>query len=319
VNVSSESDAAQGSDDLFDLIPRFLDYMENVRHASPHTVKSYNEDLRDFCRFLRDIYYAQDLGESLPVGAVDHLAIRAYLGFLYSRGLKSVTTARRLAALRSCFRFLVRLGILQHSPAQRVATPRSPKDLPRLLTVDEVAGIFTVPDASTPLGKRDRAILELLYSTGMRVGELTSLTVSSLDLTTAWVRVSGKGRKQRDLPLGSHAVEALESYLKVRSSLLKSEAARSLDALFLSFRGTRLTSRSVRRLVDKVIRQCALERGLSPHSLRHCFATHLLESGADLRSIQDLLGHASLSTTQRYTHLNVEKLIEVYERAHPRA
>lgn len=248
---------------------------------------------------------------------VDPLTLRSFLAHLHQRGTARSSIARKLAALRSFFRYLVREGHLSKNPTRLVSTPRLDKKIPARLEEDEVTRFLDGPDLSTPLGRRDRAIVELIYATGLRVGELVGLNRSTTDRDEMLVRVLGKGGKERIVPFGEPAAEALDRYLRDRAVLVK--RGPGTDALFLNARGARLTARSVHRLVRKYLSQAALHSGLSPHSLRHAFATHLLERGADLRSIQELLGHSSLSTTQKYTHLTKAQLVKVYEKTHPKA
>jgi integrase/recombinase XerC len=294
-------------------LDQFINYLAWERGASPHTCRAYRKDLELFATFLGD--------EGIPqeVRKIDHLTIRLYLGHLYrQRQIKRVSIVRKLAALRTFFRYLKREGIIEKNPAKMVAVPKGEKNLPRTLTVDEAFVIMEIPDRTTPRGSRDHAILEFLYSSGLRVGELTALTLRDLDLANGMVRVMGKGGKERLVPIGSQAIAALQSYLQHRKGL----AAREVKAppyLFLNHRGGRLTARSVARMIRTYLMQRGMITRVSPHTFRHSFATHLLDAGADLRGIQELLGHASLSTTQRYTHVSSAKLMEVYDRTHPRA
>ena len=294
-----------------------LAYLRHLRldeNCSPETLRAYRSDLGEFSAFL-----ARELGGGDPdPRKVDRLAIRAFLGELHRRQARRSTVARKLAALRSFFRYLKRRGRVATNPAAAVATPRQEKRLPRQLSVEEMGRLLEMPDDSTPLGSRDRAILELLYATGVRVSELTALDFDDLDLSEGVIRVRGKGRKERMVPVGSLAVAALRRYQRVRGEL-ESRPGRGGEALFLNFRGTRLNVRSVRRILARALRASAIARKVSPHTLRHSFATHLLDAGADLRSIQELLGHASLSTTQKYTHVSTERLLKAYGKAHPRA
>jgi integrase/recombinase XerC len=229
--------------------------------------------------------------------------------------------ARKLAALRTFFQFLVREGVVELNPAKLVSTPRLEKKLPNHLSIEDAMRFIETPDTETDLGRRDRAILELLYATGVRVSELTRLDLNDIDFKGKLLRVTGKRRKQRIVPFGDPALHALVNYLSVRAAFLQHAplAERDTQAVFLNYQGTRITTRSVGRMVDKYIDICAGIHNISPHSLRHSFATHLLDSGADLRDIQELLGHARLSTTQIYTHVSMEKLIEVYDKTHPKA
>jgi integrase/recombinase XerC len=231
---------------------------------------------------------------------------------------KKSSQARKLSALRTFFRFLIKQGVIIDNPASVVRTPKQDKYLPQHLTVDEAFALLDSVPASDPAHARDRAILEVLYSTGIRVSELVGLNRNDLELNLGIIKVCGKGRKERIVPIGKKAIAALNHYLKKSESLLP-EGQRGNIPVFLNSRAGRLTARSVGRLIDKYVRHCGLQRNISPHSIRHSFATHLLNAGADLRAIQELLGHVNLSTTQRYTHLNIDKLMEVYDRAHPRS
>jgi integrase/recombinase XerC len=294
-------------------INKFIDYIALERGASPHTCRAYRKDLELFAAFLRE--------KGLPADAatIDHLTIRFYLGHLYQqKGIKRTSVVRKLATLRTFFRYLKREGIIAKNPAKLVATPKGGKDLPHALTVDEVFRLLDAPDVTNPLGLRDRAILEFLYSSGLRVGELTSLNLDDLDLGGGMVRVMGKGGKERMVPIGSKAVEALRSYLVRRGELL-AKGKSTTQYLFLNYRGGNLTARGVARMIKTYRLQGGIVKEASPHTFRHSFATHLLDAGADLRGIQELLGHASLSTTQKYTHVSSAKLMEVYDRTHPRA
>jgi integrase/recombinase XerC len=288
-------------------IATFVQYLKAERNASPHTLEAYDRDLKQFASFIRN-----EFGDTFPIGQITHLHIRRYLASMHKEIAKS-SVGRKLAAIRSLFRFLLRRGILEKNPAELVSSPKLEKKLPFHLDIDEVTTLVEAPDAITPLSIRDRAILETLYSSGLRVSELTGLNIGGADLMAGSVKVLGKGGKERVVPLGSKAVKALEEYLDLRGS-------RELNApLFLNSRGGRLSRRSVARIVDRYMIHLETMKKASPHTLRHTFATHLLEGGADLRSIQEMLGHASLSTTQKYTHLEVERLLSVYRDSHPRA
>jgi integrase/recombinase XerC len=292
-------------------IRAFLDDLKHRRGLSPNTVSSYESDLVQFQVFLEE-----ELGSSRPA-SVDVLAIRSFLAHLHQAGIARASVARKLAALRTFFRFLLREGTIASNPARLVSTPRLDRKLPARFEESEVERLLEAPDATGPLGRRDRAMLELLYAAGLRVGELVALDLSTCDLGSRLLRVRGKGNKERIVPFGEPAEEALSSYLRDRRALVA--LGEGTDALFLNHRGGRLTTRSVRRLMDRYLRLTALRSGLSPHSLRHAFATHLLENGCDLRAIQELLGHQSLSTTQKYTQLSTKRLLEVYEKSHPKA
>lgn len=288
-------DAAVGS---------FLEYLGVERGASPHTLRSYTADLTEFTRFLAD----EKIG-GLP--DVDTRAVRAYLGRLHQRRLSKATIARKLAAVRSCFRFLARRGVLPANPARQVRSPRLGRRLPSFLPVDEATLLLNAPPAPSAAGARDRALLELLYASGLRVAEGCGLDLDDLDEARRTVRVVGKGDKERVVPVGETALEALAAHLAMRG--------RQRGPLFLNARGGRLTSRSAHRIVRARARQAGIDQRVTPHTLRHSFATHMLGAGADLRLIQELLGHSRLSTTQRYTHVSPEHLMRVYDRAHPRA
>jgi len=292
-------------------IESFLEDLRHRRGLSSHTIKNYRSDLRQFDAFLAETLDIRRFED------VDVLSIRAFLAELHRRGVSRASIARKLASIRTFFRHLSREGVLSQNPARLVATPRLDKKIPARLEQSEVERLLDAPDRTTALGRRDRAILELLYATGVRVGELVGLDLATLDLDNMLVRVLGKGGKERIVPFGELAAEALKVYAGDRRALVRLGAG--TDALFLNARGGRLTARSVRRLLDRYLRDAALSASLSPHSLRHAFATHLLERGCDLRSIQELLGHQSLSTTQKYTNLSTERLLAVYEKSHPKA
>ena len=288
-------------------IDQFCRYLATERNVSAHTLKAYLTDLELFHDFVR-----REQGGAADAAAVTHLLVRRYLALLHRDCAKS-TVGRKLAAIRSFFRYLVREGSVPKNPAGLVSTPRREKKVPFHLAIDEITSLVTAPTGQEVLALRDRAILETLYSSGLRVSELTSLDVGGVDLAEGLVRVLGKGGKERIVPIGSKARGALSDYLAMRGNP-PFEAP-----LMINARGGRLTSRSVGRIVDKYILMLATMKKVSPHTLRHTFATHLLEGGADLRAIQELLGHASLSTTQKYTHVSIDRLMEVYDKAHPTA
>ncbi len=305
-----------------DRINQFLEHLRLGVHASPHTVRCYQTDLREFELYLKSGRTAA-AAPSYP--AVDHLAIRGYLASLYDRGVSRATVARKLASVRSFFRYLMREGRISRNPAAMVATPKLDRRLPHPMPQNEIESLLGSAFGDEARDDRDRAILELLYATGIRVGELVHSDLGDLDLSGApedgMLRVLGKGRKERMVPIGRKAVIALIGYLDSRGTLLPGRPGRPADrdALFLNARGGRLTDRSIRRILNLRLRRAAMVSKVSPHSLRHSFATHMLDAGADLRSIQELLGHASLSTTQKYTKVTTSRLLEVYNRAHPRA
>ena len=288
-------------------ITQFVQYLATERNVSPHTLAAYASDLAQFREFV-----LRERGEGTGADAVDHLLIRRFMALLHKDHQKS-SIGRKLAAVRAFFKYLVREGRVEKNPAELVSTPKKEKRLPFHLNIDEVTALVETPRDGGILALRDRAILETLYSCGIRVSELTGLSVGEVDLEDGIMRVLGKGGKERVVPVGRHARQAIANYLLARGNP-------PFDApLLLNARGGRLTSRSVARTVDKYILQLATIKKISPHTLRHTFATHMLEAGADLRAIQELLGHASLSTTQKYTHVSIDRLMEVYDRAHPKA
>ena len=326
-------------------IEKFLEYLRSVKNASPHTTTNYGKDLEQFRGFL------------MPPGTeepnprkVTHQLIREFVAHLHEQGLEKSSIARKLAALRSYFKYCVREGMVKENPARLVPTPKLPKRIPAVLSAEEMSGFLdqlagiqnpggrargrrkrsevekTAPGGVVKLEDslllpRDRAILELLYAAGLRVSELTGLNVVDMDQKEQMVRVLGKGRKERIVPFGGKAAEALRAYWPVRERLLGEGARTAIDsqAVFLNYMGRRLTQRSVGRIVKKYVRIVNINWDLHPHSLRHAFATHLLADGADLRSIQELLGHQSLSTTQKYTHASIRQLMDIYDKAHPHA
>jgi integrase/recombinase XerC len=299
----------------------FLDYIRLNRNASPHTVAAYQSDLSQFVAFAgehtgrRDALQPKDL--SLGV-------IRGYLGELYRQGQARTSVARKVSALRTFTRYLRREGFIEADPAVLAVAPKREQKVPAHLSVDEMSQLLETPDVSAPLGRRDRAILELFYASGIRLSELVALDLEDVDLSGRMVRVMGKGRKERIVPFNKSTEKSLRKWYADRSLLTTSDAHRRRTSdrgmpLFVNARGGRLTGRSVQRLVARYVASCSTRFGISPHALRHSFATHLLQAGADLRAIQELLGHVQLSTTQRYTHVNVAQLLDVYRKAHPRA
>lgn len=313
-------------------VKQFLNYLRSVRNSSPHTIRSYESDLGQFLTFLTPP------GTSLPpVQDVTHLMIREFVAHLHDMNLEKSSIARKLAAIRSFFKFAVREGLVVRNPARMVATPKLPKRIPAVLSAEDLNAFLdsvatgpvrgsgrrkggAAPDESRLMVRRDRAILEMLYASGLRVSELTGLNLGDMDRKELMLRVRGKGNKERIVPYGGKAQQALEAYEPLRQEVLHKAGGRGdRQAVFLNHLGTRLTSRSVARIVKKYARLANVNWDLHPHSLRHAFATHLLADGADLRAIQELLGHSSLSTTQRYTHATIRQLLEVYDKAHPRA
>src|SRR5689334_19432596 len=302
---------------LLEYLNQFLQHLKYERNVSAHTLRNYASDLDQFKEYLFKIEKRSDI----PVAEIDRLTIREWMAGLHNDH-KKTSIARKLASLRTFFQFLVREGVLETNPAKLVATPRIERKLPNHLSMEDAVRFVETPDTQTDLGRRDRAILEFLYATGIRVGELVGIDVQDVDFRERMVRVTGKRKKQRIVPFGEPAAQALMHYIQeTRENFLLNApiTERDVNALFLNYQGTRITTRSVGRMIDKYIKQCADIHSISPHSLRHTFATHLLDSGADLRDIQELLGHARLSTTQIYTQVSMEKMIEVYDKAHPKA
>jgi integrase/recombinase XerC len=333
-------------------IQKYLEYMRSVRNSSPHTLVNYGNDLEQFVAFL-----TPPGAETPKLGHITHHMIREFVAHLHDTGLEKSSIARKLAALRSFFKYCVREGRLNENPARLVATPKLPKRVPVVLSAEEMNGFLNqLAGSGNGLDRdtgrkrqrdssgsrvvqrpgnlpgnfedglllpRDRAILELLYAAGLRVSELTGLNLADMDQKEQMLRVRGKGNKERIVPYGQKAEQALRAYWPVRDSLLQesAEAGRraSADAVFLNYRGRRLTQRSVGRIVKKYVKLVNVNWDLHPHSLRHAFATHLLADGADLRAIQELLGHQSLSTTQKYTHASIRQLMDIYDKAHPHA
>lgn len=319
---------------------KFLEYLRSVRNSSPHTISNYGKDLGQFLAYVTPPETGTPALEEIT-----HVILREFMGHLHEEGLEKSSIARKLAALRSFFKYCVREGLLKESPARLVPTPKLPKRIPTVLSAEELNGFLdqlVTGEESGARGKkgragggvpaiaedslllpRDRAILELLYAAGLRVSELTGLNLADMDQKDQMLRVRGKGNKERIVPFGVKAANALRAYWPVRDALLEDCAREgrraSVEAIFLNYRGRRLTQRSVGRIVKKYVRLVNINWDLHPHSLRHAFATHLLADGADLRAIQELLGHQSLSTTQKYTHASIRQLMDIYDKAHPHA
>ncbi len=301
------------------LIHDFLEHLELERNLSPHTLRAYSGDLERFAGFLSGDYLGVRPGDLRP-DDVEPAAVRAYLAAMTRQGLKRRSQARALSAVKSLFRFACLRGQLGANPAGGVRAPKQEKTLPRHLRPGEVERLIEAPPGTTPLERRDRALLELLYATGLRVGELVSLDRHDIDLSARVLRVLGKGGKERMVPFGNPAAKALATWLEDWDELRSRRKTPSHEEpLFLNFRGGRLGDRSVRTLIDRYSAAAGVPPGVHPHTLRHTFATHLLEQGADLRAIQELLGHSSLATTQRYTHVEIERLLRIYRESHPRA
>lgn len=300
-----------------DAIEQFTQHLRYERNASPHTIRNYISDISQF----REWITGHEKRDDIDVTTIDRLTIREWMSTLHD-GRKKTSVARKLASLRGLFQFLNKEGVVEINPAKQVATPRIERKMPKNLTIDQAIRFIESPDTATALGRRDRAMLEFLYATGIRVSELVGIDLADIDIRERTVRVFGKRRKERIVPFGEPAAAALLEYLaNAREHFLAQceVASREPNALFLHRRGGRITTRSIGRMVEKYIKQCSDMHDISPHGLRHTFATHLLDQGADLRDIQELLGHARLSSTQIYTRVSIEKMIEVYDKAHPKA
>ena len=295
----------------------FLEHLSLNRNASAHTVEAYASDLS---QFLQCTAAARGCApEELTPAQLDLAAIRAFMADLHRQGHARTSVSRKLSALRAFGRYLRREGIIEIDPASLAVSPKAEHKVPAHLSVDEMTRLLEMPDPGEPLGRRDRAILELFYASGLRLSELVQLDLGDVNLSARIVRVMGKGRKERLVPFNTSTKAALAAWLKDRAALRAAAPVERREPMFVNFRGTRLTGRSVQRLVARYVAGCSTRFGISPHALRHSFATHLLEHGAGLRAIQELLGHVQLSTTQRYTHVNVAQLQLAYRKAHPRA
>ena len=318
-------------------IQEFKNYLLVEKNASPNTLDAYLNDITQFQDFLRHSGHAVE-SSSIQIETIDRLAVRSFMGYLYKKKYSATTMRRKLSTLSSFFRFLCREGYVKNNVANTVPAPRMQNKLPAYFSVDDMFRLLQLPQGEGFLPVRDRALLELFYSCGLRISELVGLTLENTNLDSRTVKVLGKGRKERLLPLGRQCVNALKTYLNARMDKLAQKKTQqtpqpplsgglgglsstnaNCNQLFLNHRGAGITVRGVRKVVDKYIKQGHFTGGVSPHSIRHSFATHLLEGGADLRSIQELLGHSSLSTTQKYTHLTLDRLSETYDKAHPRA
>jgi integrase/recombinase XerC len=294
-------------------IGQFLQYMRVERGASPHTLKGYREDLHALAEYLAD-----GEGASPPPGGITTNELRGFLSALHEAGYAKTSISRRMASVRSFLKFGQREGWAKSNPAKALRNPRKSRKLPHFLTNDEIGKLLSAPQGNTPAACRDRAILETAYSAGLRVSELVGLNDGDLDFPAGITRIRGKGKKERLSPIGSYASKALKSWLDVRTLSPKEKTGREAPVFTNKF-GTRLTTRSVARMLEKYLKETGLDQRTSPHTLRHSFATHLLDRGADIRSVQELLGHKSLVTTQIYTHVSTANLRAAYEKAHPRA
>ena len=307
-----------------DILKDFLQHLRR-RDVSRHTLTAYENDVATFLKHTSQI--RQKPFDELTPADVDAFAIRAFLGELHKQRISASSSARKLSAIRTFVKFLRRDDLIEDDPSALVAAPKKPETIPAHLTINEMSRLLEMPDTSQALGRRDRAILELFYASGLRLSELVGLGIEDVNLSSRMVRVLGKGRKERLVPFNTSTGEAIRACLKDRASFTGSVrlradrgSGRGVQApLFLNYRGGRLSTRSVDRIVRRYVALCGAKFGISPHALRHSFATHLLANGADLRAIQELLGHARLSTTQRYTHVNAQQLIDVYKKSHPRA
>jgi integrase/recombinase XerC len=284
-----------------DYISKFIRYLEIERNASVHTLRAYRKDLEEFSGYVKT-----------EPEKIDMIDVRGFIAEQIEKGLNKITVGRRLSSVRSFFKFLYREGYIKSNPAKLISNPKAPKLLPRFLSVDDVFSLIEKPEGMGFIPARDKAILELLYSSGLRVSELSGLNIDDINIKESLVKIKGKGKKERIVPVGSKAVDAVKSYM-IERILLKSRDR----ALFLNRMGSRLTDRGARRIVAKYAKALSIHGRIGPHTLRHSFASHLLQGGADLRVIQELLGHASLSTTQKYTHLDITHLMDIYDKAHP--
>jgi integrase/recombinase XerC len=314
------------------IINEFLDYLKFEKHFSEHTAKCYHADLEQFCQYISGQNQSDSTSSDNSGGVatqtqtkVEQLLltlttdlVRTYMAHLNDKQYSKSTSARKLATLRSFYKFLVKRNYLQNNPVTAVRTPKQDKKLPKFLEYDQVKKLLETPPADSWLGARDRAIMETLYGTGVRVSELVALNIEDVDFLGEVLHVRGKGKKERISPIGTSALQSVQHYMEFRNRRAQNNANFDSKVLFVNKHGKRLSTRSVRRKMDKYLKMAGLDPSISPHTLRHSFATHLLNNGADLRSVQELLGHQSLSTTQIYTHLTTKKLKEVYDEAHPR-
>lgn len=309
-----------------DHLKAFLAYLKLNRHVSPHTVRAYRSDVEQYLAFV-----ASETGKKmsqLQPADLGMQSVRLHIGELNVADKARTTVARKLSALKTFVKYLMREDVMSHDPTQLAVAPKRDQTIPVFLDEPEITRLIETPDTGDPLGRRDRAILELFYASGLRLSELVAIDLENINMSDRMIRVMGKGRKERIVPFNQSAASAVKAWMKDRANILGSREpgagsrkrhTTQSDPLFINYRGTRLTGRSVDRLLRKYVARCSTRMGVSPHALRHTFATHLLQRGADLRAIQELLGHSELSTTQRYTHVNAAQLIDVYRKAHPRA
>jgi len=301
-------------------IKKFLVHIEIEGNLTHNTVKNYMIDIRQFQAFLKQNYASGENPTADNLMDIDHMMIRAFSGSMYRSKLKKVTISRKITALRTFFKYCVRNGMMGSNPAEMVQTPKTEKYVPVFLTLDEMLAVIKTDLGTDIKAMRDRAIIELFYSSGIRLSELTGLNVEDIDFIKGMIKVRGKGRKERIIPVGEPALRAMREYLERKNAVLKTDGNQGLkQPVFEGQNQGRITTRTVERILDKVVLMSGLNKKISPHVLRHTFATHLMEAGADLRAIQELLGHESLSTTQRYTSVTVGRLLEIYDKAHPKA
>jgi integrase/recombinase XerC len=301
-------------------IKKFMVHVEVERNLAPNTVKNYLGDIRQFQEFLKLNYASRENPGADSLVHIDNIMIRAFLGAMYRKKLTKVTMSRKVTALRIFFKYLMREGVLKANPAEMLQTPRTEKYIPTFLSIDEMLKLIGTGSGTDEAALRDRAIIELFYSSGVRLSELTDLNVGDIDFSKGLMKVRGKGRKERIIPVGDPALKALREYLGARNvGSTECKFNGPGDPVFINKKDLRLSTRTVERILDRVVLMSGLSKKISPHALRHTFATHMLEAGADLRAIQELLGHESLSTTQRYTSVTVGRLLEIYDSAHPKA
>ncbi|MFH1076513.1 MAG: site-specific tyrosine recombinase/integron integrase [Pseudomonadota bacterium] len=294
-----------------ELIEEFLQALISEKGYSQNTVRGYRTDLLAFCDYLEKI------NGNCKLEQADKNSIRGYMGLLHKKN-KKTSIVRKLSAIKSFFRFLVKKGRIGNNPSQGIITPKTEKTIPRYLSIDDIFRLLDAPHTETLAALRDRAILEMLYSTGVRISELAALSIKDVDFKGGLIKVLGKGGKERIVPVGEKAIAVLDTYLKNRSGKPGESISQSCP-LFLNLRGKRLTSRSMARILDAALKRAGIPCRVSPHGIRHTFATHMLDAGADLRSLQEMLGHVTLSTTQKYTHVSIDRLIHIYDKAHPRS
>lgn len=293
-----------------EVIQKYTLFLRVEKNCSPHTLKSYLNDINDFMDYLKNSYSLKD---------IDYFVLRGFVNSLFERGLAKSSIERKIACIKSFFKFMVKRGFVDDNPSRMLRFPKKEQKLFNVFNIDDILNLLEVPDKNTPAGLRDALILELLYGTGLRVSELSGLNLADIDINGERLRILGKGKKERIVPLADFHIRMIKKYLNERILFVSGKLIKNPDALLINRLGTRLTDRTIRRIVEKYLKTAGLPLDFSPHSFRHTFATHLLENGADLRTIQHLLGHSSLSTTQKYTHLNLSEILRVYDKTHPYA